>query len=168
MSKPFTQSERAERCTLSLELAVYHTCKNERGLVGKICDIYGLNYNTVSAQTNPNNDSHTLSPDIIEYVLTHADNKTLIMDAICAAHVNAGWFLLPNDKDLNQFMNGVAEMGQRFANANATLIDAYADHVITEDECLAINKTGSALISQIQALMELAQVKAGLKNVKTL
>ena len=32
--------------------------ERERGLVGAICSIYGLNYNTVSAQINPNNDSH--------------------------------------------------------------------------------------------------------------
>ena len=87
----FTASERADKCVLSLEQAIYQTTKRERGLVGAICSIYGLNYNTVSAQINPNNDSHTLSPDIIEYVLTHAENKTLIMDAICCAHGNAGF-----------------------------------------------------------------------------
>ena len=64
----FTASERADKCVLSLEQAIYQTTKRERGLVGAICSIYGLNYNTVSAQINPNNDSHTLSPDIIEYV----------------------------------------------------------------------------------------------------
>lgn len=164
MSQPYTQSQRAEKCILSLEQAVYHTCKNERGLIGKICEIYGLNYNTVSAKIDINKDSHTLSPDIIEYVLTHAKDKTLVMDAICNAHGNAGWFILPNDDELSQFMSGVAEMGQRFANANATLIDAYADNVITPDEYSAISKDGSALISQIQALMELARVKAGVEK----
>ena len=47
---------------------------SERGLVGAICSIYGLNYNTVSAQINPNNDSHALSPDTIEYALINEHN----------------------------------------------------------------------------------------------
>ena len=160
----FTQQQRAERCVLSLEQAVYHTCKNELGLIGKICEIYGLNPNTISLQINPNRDSHTLSPDTLEYVLQHAKEKTLVMNAICNAHGNAGWFMLPSDDDLSQFMSGVAEMGQRFANTNATLIDAYADRIITHDEYMAINKDGSALISQIQALIELARLKAGVEK----
>lgn len=164
MSQLFTQSQRAERCTLSLEQAVYHTCKNERGLIGKICEIYGLNYNTVSAKIDINKETHTLSPDVVEYVLTHAKDKTSIMDAICNAHGNAGWFMLPNANELSQFMRGVAEMGQRFADANTTLLDAYADHVITIDECHAIDKDCSALISQLQALKELARIKAGVKR----
>ena len=51
----FTASTRADKCVLSLEQAIYQTTKRERGLVGAICSIYGLNYNTVSAQLNPNN-----------------------------------------------------------------------------------------------------------------
>lgn len=42
----FTASERADKCVLSLEQAIYQTTKRERGLVGAICSIYGLNYNT--------------------------------------------------------------------------------------------------------------------------
>ena len=40
----FTASERADKCVLSLEQAIYQTTKRERGLVGAICSIYGLNY----------------------------------------------------------------------------------------------------------------------------
>ena len=47
----FTASERADKCVLSLEQAIYQTTKRERGLVGAICSIYGLNYNTASIQT---------------------------------------------------------------------------------------------------------------------
>ena len=43
----FTASERADKCVLSLEQAIYQTTKRERGLVGAICSIYGLDYNTI-------------------------------------------------------------------------------------------------------------------------
>ena len=33
----FTASERADKCVLSLEQAIYQTTKRERGLVGAIC-----------------------------------------------------------------------------------------------------------------------------------
>ena len=93
----FTASERADKCVLSLEQAIYQTTKRERGLVGAICSIYGLNYNTVSAQINPNNDSHTLSPDTIEYVLTHAQNKSLIMDVKANYTKDANFDLFGDD-----------------------------------------------------------------------
>ena len=152
----FTASERADKCVLSLEQAIYQTTKRERGLVGAICSIYGLNYNTVSAQINPNNDSHTLSPDTIEYVLTHAQNKSLIMDAICCAHGNAGWFELPDVKDGEMF-GDIAELGQKFVDMNSTTIEALADRVITQDEYKAMQKVGHALIGQIQKILKTAK-----------
>ena len=148
----YTQQQRAERCVLSLEQAVYQTTKRERGLVGAICSIYGLNYNTVSAQINPNNDSHTLSPDIIEYVLTHAKDKSLIMDAICCAHTNAGWFELPNTND-GEIVGDIVELGQRFVDLNSTALTAIADSRITDDEYKALQKVGLALIGQIQKVL---------------
>ena len=152
----FTASERADKCVLSLEQAIYQTTKRERGLVGAICSIYGLNYNTVSAQINPNNDSHTLSPDIIEYVLTHAENKTLIMDAMCCAHGNAGWFELPTADD-GEMIDDIVELGQKFVDMNSTTIEALADRVITQDEYKAMQKVGHALIGQIQKILKTAK-----------
>ena len=144
----FTASERADKCVLSLEQAIYQTTKRERGLVGAICSIYGLNYNTVSAQINPNNDSHTLSPDTIEYVLTHAQNKSLIMDAICCAHGNAG---------CGEMLDDIVALGQKFVDMNSTTIEALADRVITQDEYKAIQKVGHALIGQIQKILKTAK-----------
>lgn len=152
----FTASERADKCVLSLEQAIYQTAKRERGLVGAICSIYGLNYNTVSAQINPNNDSHTLSPDIIEYVLTHAENKTLIMDAICCAHGNAAWFELPECEDGEMF-DDIAELMKRFADMNNTTLAAIADQKVTNDESRAMKKVGYALIAQIQKVILTAE-----------
>ena len=152
----FTASERADKCVLSLEQAIYQTTKRERGLVGAICSIYGLNYNTVSAQINPNNDSHTLSPDIIEYVLTHAQNKSLIMDAICCAHGNAAWFELPDCQDGEMF-DDIAELMQRFAEMNNTTLAAIADQKVTNDESRAMKKVGYALIAQIQKVILTAE-----------
>ncbi len=152
----YTAKQRADKCVLPLDLAVYQTTKRERGLVHFICGKYGLNYNTVSAQINPNNDSHTLSPDIIEYVLTHAENKTLIMDAICCAHGNAGWFELPTAAD-GEMIDGIVELGQKFVDMNSTTLAAIADHRITADEYKAMQKVGLALIGQIQKILATAQ-----------
>lgn len=152
----FTASERADKCVLSLEQAVYQTTKRERGLVGAICSIYGLNYNTVSAQINPNNDSHTLSPDIIEYVLTHAQNKSLVMDAICCAHGNGAWFELPECEDGEMF-DDIAELMKRFADMNNTTLAAIADQKVTNDESRAMKKVGYALIAQIQKVILTAE-----------
>lgn len=152
----FTASERADKCVLSLEQAIYQTTKRERGLVGAICSIYGLNYNTVSAQINPNNDSHTLSPDIIEYVLTHAQNKSLVMDAICCAHGNAAWFELPECEDGEMF-DDIAELMKRFADMNNTTLAAIADQKVTNDESRAMKKVGYALIAQIQKVILTAE-----------
>ena len=129
---------------------------SERGLAGAICSIYGLNYNTVSAQINPNNDSHTLSPDIIEYVLTHAQNKSLIMDAICCAHGNAAWFELPEREDGEMF-DDIAELMKRFADMNNTTLAAIADQKVTNDESRAMKKVGYALIAQIQKVILTAE-----------
>ena len=152
----FTASERADKCVLSLDQAIYQTTKRERGLVGAICSIYGLNYNTVSAQINPNNDSHTLSPDTIEYVLTHAQNKSLIMDAICCAHGNAAWFELPECEDGEMF-DDIAELMKRFADMNNTALAAIADQKVTNDESRAMKKVGYALIAQIQKVILTAE-----------
>ena len=152
----YTAKQRADKCVLPLDLAVYQTTKRERGLVHFICGKYGLNYNTVSAQINPNNDSHTLSPDIIEYVLTHAENKTLIMDAMCCAHGNAAWFELPECEDGEMF-DDIAELMKRFADMNNTTLAAIADHRITADEYKAMQKVGLALIGQIQKILATAQ-----------
>ena len=152
----FTASERADKCVLSLDQAIYQTTKRERGLVGAICSIYGLNYNTVSAQINPNNDSHTLSPDIIEYVLTHAQNKSLVMDAICCAHGNAAWFELPTADD-GEIFDDIAELMKRFADMNNTTLAAIADQKVTKDESSAMKKVGYALIAQIQKVILTAE-----------
>lgn len=152
----YTAKQRADKCVLPLDLAVYQATKRERGLVHFICGKYGLNYNTVSAQINPNNDSHTLSPDIIEYVLTHAENKTLIMDAMCCAHGNAGWFELPTADD-GEMIDDIVELGQKFVDMNSTTLAAIADKRITGDEYKAMQKVGLALIGQIQKILATAQ-----------
>lgn len=152
----YTAKQRADKCVLPLDLAVYQTTKRERGLVHFICGKYGLNYNTVSAQINPNNDSHTLSPDIIEYVLAEAKDSSLIMDAFCCAHGNAGWFELPTAAD-GEMIDGIVELGQKFVDMNSTTLAAIADRRITADEYKAMQKVGLALIGQIQKILATAQ-----------
>ena len=157
MSKSlFTSAQRAEHCLLSLEQAVYHACKKERGALGKIADIYGVNYNTLALQVNPNRSSHTLAPDTIELVLEHTQSPA-IMDAICCAHGNAGWFLLPDADSQCDEMVDIALLGQKFADMNSTSLDAYADKVIEPDEYASMQKDGHALIGHIQTILENAK-----------
>lgn len=155
----FTAQQRAELCVLSLEQAVYHACKAKRGTLGEIAEVYGVNYNTLALQVNPNRTCHTLAPETIEFVLEHAPNegKALIMDAICCAHGNAGWFLLPDANDDGEVMTDIGELGKKFGDTLATMLDAYADQVITADEYKAIEKVAHALQRQIQTILENAK-----------
>ena len=160
----YTSAQRAERCVLSLEQAVYHACKSERGALGKIADIYGVNYNTLALQINPNRNSHTLAPDTIELVLEHTQSP-LIMDAICCTHGNAGWFLLPDaNNDCNEMMD-IALLGQKFADLNSTSINAYADKIIEADEYASIQKDCQALLRHIQTILENARINMEKHNV---
>lgn len=152
----FTAAERAEHCVLSLDQAVYQACKKERGALGKIAEIYGVNYNTLALQTNPNRSCHTLAPETIELVLEHTQS-TRIMDAICAAHGNAGWFLLPDTDTQCDEIVDIALLGQKFADLNSTSLEAYADKIIKPDEFTSMQKDGYALISHIQTILKNAE-----------
>ena len=166
MSKSiYTAAERAERCVLTLEQAVYQACKKERGALGKIADIYGVNYNTLALQVNPNRSCHTLAPDTIELVLEHTQSPA-IMDAICCAHGNAGWFLLPDADSQCDEMVDIALLGQKFADMNSTSLDAYADKVIEPDEYASMQKDGHALIGHIQTILENAKRNMEKNNVR--
>lgn len=148
----YTATQRAEHCVLALDQAVYQACKTRRGTLGQIAEIYGVNYNTIALQVNPNRSCHTLAPETIELVLEHTQSPR-IMDAICAAHGNAGWFLLPDtDSDCGEIVD-IALLGQKFADLNSTSLDAYADKVIEPDEFASMQKDGYALISHIQTIL---------------
>lgn len=155
MSK-YTQAQRADSCVLPLEQAVYQTCVKNRGLLGKIAEIYGISYNTLALQVNPNRTCHTLAPHTIELVLEHAtiETKSLIMNSICTAHGNAAWFVLPNASNGEQGINDIADLSQKFADMVKTSLDAYADTVITPDEYSEIEQYGYALIAQIKTTLE--------------
>lgn len=152
----FTAQQRAELCVLSLEQAVYHACKAKRGTLGQIAEVYGVNYNTLALQVNPNRSSHTLAPETIELVLEHTQDAR-IMDAVCNAHGNAGWFLLPDADSQCDEITDIALLGQKFADLNSTSLDAYADKIIDSDEFAKMQKDAYALISHIQAILKNAE-----------
>ena len=157
MSKQkYTAAQRAENCVLDLEAAVYQAAMKPRGTLGGICETFGLTYNTAVLQVNPKRTCHTLSPILIEQVLS-ATQSSLIMDAICCAHGNAGWFLLPDADDQREIMTDIGELGRKSANALATMLQAYADGVIEPDEFKAMEKVSHTLMSQVQAIMEHAK-----------
>ena len=157
MSKSiYNATQRADRCVLTLEQAVYQACKTRRGALGQIAEVYGVNYNTLALQINPTRNCHTLAPETIELVLEHAPSPR-IMDAICAAHGNAGWFLLPDTDSQCDEIVDIALLGQKFADLNSTSLDAYADKVIEADEYASMQKDGYALIGHIQAILENAK-----------
>ena len=154
--KKYTAAERAENCVLDLEAAVYQAAMKPRGTLGSICETFGLTYNTAVLQVNPKRTCHTLSPMLIEQVLS-ATQSPLIMDAICCAHGNAAWFLLPNDDDQCYEMTDIALLGQKFADLNSTSLDAYADKIIELDEFAKIQRDAQALLRHIQTIVENAR-----------
>lgn len=160
----YTAAQRADRCVLSLEQAVYHACKSQRGALGKIADIYGVNYNTLALQINPNRDSHTLAPETIELVLEHTQSPR-IMDAICCAHGNAGWFLLPDHDISAGDMSDIAALGKKFADLNTATLLAYQDDIINADEYAEMQKVGHALLRQIQTVLNNAKANMEANDV---
>ena len=160
-SSNYTAAQRAAKCVLSLEQAVYQATKSARGSLGQISEIYGVNYNTLALQVNPNRACHTLAPDTIELVLEHTQSAA-IMDAICCAHGNAAWFLLPDHDDFGGDMTDIAQLGQRFADLNSAALIAYADNLINVDEYAELQKVGHALLRQIQTILITA--KRNLEN----
>lgn len=157
MSKSiYTATQRAAHCVLTLEQAVYQACKTRRGSLGQIAEVYGVNYNTLALQVNPNRSCHTLAPETIELVLEHTQSPR-IMDAICAAHGNAGWFLLPESNSQCDEMVDIALLGQKFADMNSTSLEAYADKIINADEFASMQKDAYALIGHIQTILKNAE-----------
>ena len=85
MSKQkYTAAERAEKCALDLEAAVYQAAMKPRGTLGSICETFGLNYNTAALQVNPKRTSHTLSPSLIEQVLSATQSLWMLSAALMA------------------------------------------------------------------------------------
>lgn len=161
--KKYTAAERAENCVLDLEAAVYQAAMKPRGTLGRICETFGLNYNTVALQVNPNRTSHTCPPLLIEQLLS-STQSSLIMDAICCAHGNAGWFLLPDADDESEIMLDIGELGRKSADALAIMLQAYADQIIEPDEFKALEKVAAALMSQVQMIMKNAKANMERNN----
>lgn len=153
----YTNNQRAKKCVLNLEQAVYHACKSNRGTLGRISEIYGLNYNTLALQINPNRTCHTLAPETIELVLEHTKDSR-IMDAICSAHGNACWFELPVGNQ-SELIDGLIKMGQKFADMNTVMLEAIVDKQISYDEYKSLEKVGFALIGQIQRIVQTAKIQ---------
>lgn len=154
--KKYTAAERAENCVLDLEAAVYQAAMKPRGTLGSVCETFGLNYNTAALQVNPKRTSHTCPPLLIEQLL-NVTQSALIMDAICCAHGNAAWFLLPDDDNQCDEMIDIALLGQKFADLNSTSLDAYADKIIEPDEFAKIQRDAQALLRHIQTIVENAR-----------
>ena len=159
----FTSAQRAEHCVLDLEAAIYQAAMKPRGTLGGICETFGLTYNTAVLQVNPKRTCHTLSPILIEQVLS-ATQSSLIMDAICCAHGSAGWFLMPDADNQCDEMFDIAMLGQKFADLNSTALDAYADKVIEPDEYARMQKDGQALLRHIQTILENARINMEKNN----
>lgn len=151
-----TQTQRAKHCVLPLKQAVYQAIKSHRGVLGQIAEIYGMSYDTLALQVNPNRDCHTLKPETIELVLEHTQDPR-ILDAICAAHGNAGWFIVPDPSTHSEYMQNLGELGRRFGDMVNTAIQAHADGIIEPDEYAAIEKQYYALVGTAKALLESAK-----------
>jgi hypothetical protein len=169
MYKKFTANERAAKCLLPLETALFRACSDVRGTTGAIAEIYGLNQNTFALKLNPARATHHLNPNEIEMIIQQTRDPR-IMDSICHAFSNdqttAFWFEIPTDDhientDLLQQYSDLIEKSGRFGKV---LFDALQDGIMNDDEIAAIEKSQreyngclAALVNRAKQMRDLQQ-----------
>lgn len=85
--------ERAERCVLSLKMAVYHAVHDYPGGVGAVAGAHGRNAAVLQNKLNPNMDSHHVNLCDLEQVIISTQDQR-ILQALCNLY-GAGYFILP-------------------------------------------------------------------------
>lgn len=149
--------DRAKKCLIGLEAAVYRAATDVRGTIGAIAEKHGFNANTLALKINPNREGHNVNLRELEAILGHTRDPR-IMDAICAAHGAAGWYPLP-ESDLSndqacEFFESFGELSGRVGELGKSLFKSLADGRIDDDEynelqkvLMQINTAGAALIA---------------------
>ncbi len=156
-----TDTERAAKCLLSLQQALYHATRDNRGSVGAIADIYGINASTLHLKVNPNRETHHCNPEDIERILSYTRDPR-IMDAICAAHGRAVWYELPDigNRSGTELFAGFGDVSERVGMLGKRLFEAVQDGCIDADELDALTRASMELQSATAALIEMARRKA--------
>lgn len=153
-----TAQQRADNCLLSLETALFRACKDRRGSIGAICELYGLKVPTLTSKLNPALDTHHCNPADIEAVLSYTKDSR-IMDAVCAAHGNAVWYELPtleSDDDCELFAV-FGDLSKRVGDLGHGLFASMSDGVIDADELDALRKYQAQLHTATAALIAAAE-----------
>lgn len=158
-------TDRATRCLLPLDVALFRACKDRRGAVGAIAEIYGLNANTLALKINPDRDTHNLNPSDIEAITSYTKDPR-IMDSMCAAHGNAAWFELP-DFSQHAYADLFAlfgELSSRMGELGKSLFAALSDGRIDSDELAELQRIELQLIGVTRALIDHAGTVGGVNN----
>lgn len=161
----FNSTDRATRCLLPLDVALFRACKDRRGAVGAIAEIYGLNANTLALKINPDRDTHNLNPSDIEAITSYTKDPR-IMDSMCAAHGNAAWFELP---DFSQYSRDYlfeifGNLSGKVGELGNSLFTALYDGRIDADELAELQRIELQLIGVTRALIDHACTVGGANN----
>ena len=154
-------SKRAEDCILSLSTALYVACKDRRGSIGAICELYGLKLSTLTSKLNPTTDTHHCSPSDIEAILSYTQDAR-IMDAVCAAHGAAAWYELPKfDDDGAALFASYGELAEKIGKLGKRLFESLEDGKIDDDELDALLKCQAQINTATAALIAAVHRKRG-------
>ncbi len=143
--------ERAERCVLSLKMAVYHAVHDYPGGVGAVAGAHGRSAAVLQNKLNPNLDSHNVNICDLEQIVVSTQDER-ILQAVCS-WFHAGYFRLPTDAAGDAgLLDKAAELTRELSELMAEVSGSLADGRVTADEVAALDK----------ALMEFTAAAAGL------
>ena len=157
-----TFSERAQDCALSLSTALFVACKDKRGSIGAICELYALKVPTLTNKLNPACDTHHCNPSDIEAVLAYTKDPR-IMDAICAAHGSAAWYPIPQLDDGSgvELFASYGDLAEKFGKLGKRLFESLEDGQIDDDELDMLIKCEAQIHTATAALIAAVRRKRG-------
>ena len=143
--------EKAERCVLSLKMAVYHAVHDYPGGVGAVAGAHGRNASVLQNKLNPNMDSHHINLSDLEQIIISTQDQR-ILQSICSLY-GAGYFMLPHCEAENaSLMEKCADVNRELGELMQEISASLADGKVTRDEIRALDR----------ALMEFTAAGAGL------
>lgn len=160
--RSFLNNQVAQTAVLPLQVAIYRACKDQHGSISAIAEIHGFDRDYFNNQIDVHKTNSYVSPEGIEAVISYTKDPR-ILDSICAAHGEAGWFELPNVDELDQsdFMHGLAGACNEVGNLSKTICESISDDHISSIEYATIDKNCMAMIRAALRIRAMAKAKAG-------